>query len=276
MRNFLKVILSFAAFAGATAPVAAQQLQPDGTLLIGGIRLNAKAPPPERQRSECRNAVTRTLGQVAMTAYGVEPWIKNHPLLERNCVTLLDIPPVSGAPQRDEMMRASASWWSRVVRVRFPENHYGWTEGFGFAWCATQSCTRNVLILFSESELIGFCSAQPEGRRGTRVTVASQLPLDEAWTKEFPYFSCLGDPREVTSRIVSAANAPGATKFVAPRVTRDSDEPGRSNARDQFDAMIQSQASRDQAARDAARQAAERAQADAAWQRLQQPNALGW
>ena len=275
-RNLLKILLPLVGLLAAPASLAAQQIQSDGTLLLGGVRLNARGLPPEEQRAECRNAVTRALGQVAMTAVGVTPWVKNHPLLERNCATLLDIPPVSGAPQREEMMRTRASWWSHVVRVRFPENHYGWTEGFGFAWCSTQSCARNVLILFSETELIGFCSAQPNGRRGTRVTVASPLPRDEAWTQELPYFSCLGDPRQVTTRIVSAANAPGAEKFEAPRVMRRDDAPNTPTGQARFDDMIQSQAGQEQAAREAARQADERAQADAAWRRLQNPNGLGW
>ncbi len=59
-----------------------------------------------------------------MSFYGVEPWVTNHPLLERNCVTLLDIPPVAFAPHASEMRRAPKSWWSRVVRVRIPPNGF--------------------------------------------------------------------------------------------------------------------------------------------------------
>lgn len=271
MKNLLATLLATVAIGVMASPTRAQQPQPDGSIMWGGVRLYQKAPPPADQRAACASRVQSGLGALAMSFYGVTPWITNHPLLERNCATLLDIPPVGFNPLATEMLRGSSSLWSRVVRARIPDNVYGWRDGLGFAWCADQTCRRNILLLFSETALIGACSARPEG---TRVFLLA--PDDtEGWTATLSSTSCILDPKGATAKVAATSSLPGAKRFVPPP-SRNRNEPAPGGSGYDTGDAIQERVGREQAAEDARRLAEERARAAAAWERMQRPNELGW
>lgn len=243
--------------------------QSDDSIIRGGIRLYEKWPTPAAQNARCRDPLTRLLGR-GMSFVGVEPWVTNHPLLERNCVTLLEIYPLAAGPHVDEMLGAPNSWWSRVVRVRIPDNGFGWQEGYGFAWCSDRSCSRNILTLFSDTQLIGFCSAYGKGR-ATRYAITN-LGDDTAVTAVTPYRSCVDDPRATTELIAGTDRLPDARRFTAPTVTVDTAASGGDSGRGQAEINQSAGADRDYA------ETVMREQQRAAqqWQRLQQPNELGW
>lgn len=276
MKMQLVMLLAALGFGSLAAPASANQPQPDGSVLMGGVRLYPKAPPPAQQRAACGGATETLLGPLAMSFFGVTPWITNHPLLERNCATLLDIPPVSHAPFRDEMLRSTHSWWTRVVRVRMPENPYGWGEALSFAWCAEANCRRHAMIYFTQTELVGFCSATPSGAGVTRYMLAS--PDDsEAWTYTTSYRSCIEAPLGTAKALATAQAGPGTQRIVTPPPpTRANLSPGAGRSEREVLDHLQARANQEQARREAQRIAQERAAAAAAWERMQRPNTLGW
>lgn len=271
--SLLKAVLSIGLLSCNAALGHAQQPQPDGSFMYGGVRLYRKAPPPAEQRAACRDPAQRTLGQLGMSFYGVTPWITNEPLLERNCVTLLDIPPVAFGPFVDEMKSGSQSLWSRVVRTRMPPNPYRWGEGFGFAWCSDRSCTDNILFLFEETAWIGVCRSTPSG---TKLALVSP-DGNEGWIATTSPRSCITDPRGATQSIAATSSLPGAKRITIPRQPAI-EAPGdlRGQSQDEVMRHFQYEVGRERAAADAARLEAERAAAAAQWRRLQQPNELGW
>lgn len=274
-RALKKIACNVALLSISTLGAHAQQMQPDGTMLMGGVRLNPKAPPPAQQRAACADGRNVLLGPLAMSFYGVTPWITNHPLLERNCATLLDIPPLSHGPFIKEMLTPPRSWWSRVTRVRMPDNRYGWREGFGFAWCADQSCRRNILYLFDETQLIGVCHATPANGGATRYVIGSP-DGNEAWSVATGYRSCIEQPQVTTQAIAATPNARGAERYQPPRQPRLPDAPRGVSNDQQMMEHLQRQANERQARADAQRLAQERAAVAAAWERMQRPNSLGW
>lgn len=250
----------------------AQQPQPDGSIMYGGVRLYPKAPPPAEQRAACRDPAQRTLGSLAMSFYGVTPWITNEPLLERNCVTLLDIPPIAFGPFVDEMRGGAKSLWSRVVRVKMPPNPYRWGEGFGFAWCSDKDCERNILFLFEATAWIGVCRSDPSGTQFALVSPDG----NEGWIATTSSRSCITNPRATTQSVAAVPSMPGARRIKVPRQPVIN-APADLRRQNEEEAMryFQYQANREQAARDAARLEAERAAAAEQWRRLQQPDAIG-
>lgn len=104
MKNLLATLLVTVAAGAMIGSAMVQQPQPGGSIMWGGIRLYRKAPPPAEQRAACASPVESGLGALVMGFFGVKPWITNHPLLERNCATLLDISPVGFSPTDDDRM----------------------------------------------------------------------------------------------------------------------------------------------------------------------------
>lgn len=266
-------LTSLAFGAGAASEASAQQALADGSFSYGGVRLYENEPSPAKQNAKCQNALQRGLGVVGMSFYGVEPWLKNHPQLERNCVTLLDIPPIANSPHRAEMLRASQGLWSRMVRVRVPANEFGWREGYGFAWCSDRTCDRNVLTTFSATQIIGFCSADRRAG-GTRYVLAEQF-RDAVTTAVAPYNSCITDPKSATEEMARVGEMAGARRVTAPvGPQRVADGGGRTEDGARIQGELNRQARDDQ--RLAAEAAQEQARAAAQWQRLSRPNELGW
>lgn len=251
----------------------APQTQPDGTMILGGIRLNPKAPPPAEQRAACGSTQFAALGQLAMSFLNVEPWVSNHPLLERNCSTLLDIPPVSHGPFIKDMLSAEHSWWSRVTRVNIPQNKYDWREGLGFAWCDDKSCRRNILYVFDSNRLIGVCHSTPTGEGVTRY-VFSSPGGNEVWSYTKKYTSCVENPQSTIQAITAAPDAADRERLLLPstRAPRGI-PPGIS----EFQGIIEylQRYSKEGSSLSAIYRAS-REDATQAWEKLKHANSVGW
>lgn len=189
----MRSICMLAVTLSLTSTLGAGSVAQEGGLTVGQSQMLPRLASVEQQNAQCNDVASALLGPLVSGLTGIGAWENRHPMKERNCVTLFDVPPLDIEKELRDMAQKADSLFSIVRRYELPASSFGGRIAMAFAWCADRICLDNRLIVFDQNRMIGYCKAETSPKMRT-LYVVDDPGRDAIVAGDVPYTTCISSP----------------------------------------------------------------------------------